>query len=101
VAAITVWLFNAVPQTVADGAAFATYWVDRKACLGSFTMPALAQSGSSDYALSQEFFDQYNVYSCATNDSNLYAELVTGTGFTPAANQVFRLELGLHQNEYV
>jgi hypothetical protein len=103
VAAITVWLYNAPPNVVVDGAEFQNLWLERNLCLGSFTMQTLAVSGLSDYALSQTWFDQYNIYACAqtplATSQNLYAQLVTGTGFTPAANQVFRVELGVHQNE--
>lgn len=99
-AVISVWLYNAIPTVIADGSAFQNYWVERSMCLGHFAMSALTQFGSSDYALSEQWFTQYNIISCGPTVPCLYAQLVTGTGFTPASGQVFRAELGIHQNEY-
>ena len=103
VAVMTVWLYNAKPTIIADGGVFVNLWAERNYCLGSVTMAALAQpagSTGSDYALSQNFLSEYFQYSCTPATANLYAQLVTGTGFTPASGQIFRVELGVHQNEF-
>ena len=98
-AVITVWLYNLLPTVIADGVAFQNLWAERARCLGSYTCAALAAAGNSDYAVSENWLSTYHIYGCSTVNSTLYAQLVTGTGFTPASGQIFRVELGLHQNE--
>lgn len=102
VAVLTLWLYN-VPtfSAQADQATFQNLWLERKMCVGSILMPALQQYGSSDYALAESWFESSEkIFQCGSVNNNLYGQLTTGTIFTPASGQIFRVELGCNQNEY-
>jgi len=98
-AALTLWLYNDIPTITGDGVTFQNYWVERGMCLGHITLSALAKFGNSDYATAESWFTAPQIYACTDKTPNLYGQLVTGTDFTPASGQIFRVELGLHQNE--
>jgi hypothetical protein len=99
VAVLTIWLYSDIPTVQADGATFQNMWAERNLCLGHYTLGALAQPGNSDYALAESGLI-FLPYFCNANNTNVYAQVVTGTGFTPASGQILRVELGVHQNEF-
>jgi hypothetical protein len=91
-------LYSVAPAALADNVPFTLLianWINR---IGYVDLDAMGTEGAgSDCAISQNT-DIRLQFACAAADRNLYGQFETLDIFTPAANQVYNIELGVEAN---
>jgi hypothetical protein len=102
VARFKLHLYRVAPTAINDNAAFTLLWANRATRIGAVTFAACATEGTgSDMAVAQAYPSDGGglvlPFKCASTDDDVYGLLETLDAFTPAALQVFYIELTVDQ----
>lgn len=95
--AYTLYLFREAPGTIIqDNAVWNSVTADKAIRVGTIDISAVAKVGASGTSALKEITGLKIPYKCT--DRSIFAQLKTVGGFTPAAEQVFLIELVFEKN---